>query len=129
MLSPEHQQMWKAKQEPDDPELFSPHWEYWRMSMGEWPEKMSLFVAFLLEMEQVNNLAAAIGRPPFFRNIYHERSERPRDFGYLVRPTARELANFAGVLDKMLSDNINRDFFQGDALCRYRHAQAGPQAA
>ena len=112
MLSPEHQQMWKAKQEPDDPELFQPHWEYWRMSMGEWPEEMSLFSAFLLEMEQVNNLAEAIGRPPLFRNTYHV--ERPRDFGYLIRPTARELANFAGVLDKMLSDNINRDFFQKD---------------
>ncbi len=112
MLSPEHQQLWKTKQEPDDPDLFQPHWEYWRMSMGEWPEKMSLFTAFLEEMEQVNNLAAVIGRPPFFRSTYHD--EHPRDFGYLIRPTARELANFAGVLDKMLSDNINRDFFQND---------------
>ena len=31
-----------------------------------------------------------------------------------IRPAARELANFAEVLDKMLSDNINRDFFQND---------------
>lgn len=112
MLSPEHQQMWKAKQESDDPELFQPHWEYWRMSMGEWPEKMSLFTAFLREMEQVNNLAEVIGRPPLFRIAHYE--ERPRDFGYLIRPTARELANFAGVLDKMLSDNIDRKFFQND---------------
>jgi hypothetical protein len=112
MLSPEHQQMWKTKQEPDDPELFQPHWEYWRMSMGEWPEKMSLFTAFLLEMEQIKNLAEAIGRPSFFRSTYHD--ARPRDFGYLIRPTARELANFAGVLDKMLSDNIDRKFFQND---------------
>jgi hypothetical protein len=112
MLSPEHQQLWKTKQEADDAERFQPHWEYWRTSMGEWPEKMSLFTAFLLEMEQVNNLSEAIGRPPLFRNTYHD--ERPRDFGYLIRPTVRELANFAGVLDKMLSDNINRDFFQND---------------
>jgi hypothetical protein len=112
MLSPEHQQIWKAKQEPDDPDLFQPHPDYWLMSMGEWPEKISLFSAFLLEMEQVNNLAEAIGRPPLFRNTYND--ERPRDFGYLIRPTARELANFAGVLDKMLSDNIDRKFFQND---------------
>jgi len=111
-LSPEHQQTWKAKQEPDDPELFHPHWDYWRMSMGEWPEEMSLFSAFLLEIEQVNNLAAVMGRPPLFRETCHDR--RPRDFGYLIRPTARELANFAGVLDKMLSENINRDFFQSE---------------
>ena len=26
----------KAKQEPDNPDLFQPHWEYWRASMGEW---------------------------------------------------------------------------------------------
>lgn len=112
MLSPEHQQLWKTKQEPDDPGLFQPHWEYWQMSVGEWPEKMSLFTAFLQEMEQVNNIAEVIGRPPLFRENYHDK--RPRDFGYLIRSTARELANFAGVLDKMLSDNINRDFFQND---------------
>jgi hypothetical protein len=112
MLSPEHQQLWRTKQEPDDPDLFQPHWEYWRASMGEWPEKMSLFSAFLEEMEQVNELAAVIGRPRLFRETYHD--QRPRDFGYLIRPTARELSNFAGVLDKMLSDNINRDFFQND---------------
>lgn len=112
MLSPEHQQMWKAKQEADNFDLFQPHWEYWRMSMGEWPEKMSLFQAFLLEMEQANILAETIGRPPLFRTSYHD--QRPRDFGYLIRPTVRELANFAGVLDKMLSDNINRDFFQNE---------------
>lgn len=112
MLSPEHQQLWKTKQEPDDPELFQPHWEYWQMSMGEWPEKMSLFTAFLEEMEQINNIAAVIGRPPLFRDSYHDK--RPRDFGYLIRPTARELANFAGVLDKMLSENIDRKFFQND---------------
>jgi len=82
------------------------------MSMGEWPEEMSLFSAFLLEIEQVNNLAAVMGRPPLFRETCHDR--RPRDFGYLIRPTARELANFAGVLDKMLSENINRDFFQSE---------------
>ena len=112
MLSPEHQQLWKTKQEPDDPELFQPHWEYWRMSMGEWPDKMSLFTAFLEEMEQVNSIAVLIGRPPLFRSNYHD--QRPRDFGYLIRPTARELANFAGVLDKMLSENIDRKFFQND---------------
>lgn len=111
-LSPEHQQIWKAKQE-DDRDKFVPHPDYWRSSiLGEWHEKLSLFRAFLEEMEQVNALCQHIGRPALFRNTYIE--NRPNDFGYLIRPTGRELANFAGVLDKMLSDNINRDFFQDE---------------
>ncbi|WP_327313339.1 hypothetical protein [Streptomyces sp. NBC_01235] len=108
-LSPEHQQIWKAKEE-DGADQFSVHPDYWQMSMGEWPEKISLFNALLGEIEQVNALAEHIGRPPLFRRTYKD--DRPRDFGYLIRPTARELANFAGVLDKMLSDNISRDFFE-----------------
>ncbi len=111
-LSPEHQQIWKAKQE-NDRDKFAPHPDYWRSSiLGEWQEKLSLFRAFLEEMEQINALAQHIGRPRLFRNTYSEKW--PNDFGYLIRPTGRELANFAGVLDKMLSDNINREFFQDE---------------
>ncbi|MGW7303174.1 hypothetical protein [Streptomyces sp. NPDC054829] len=111
-LSPEHQQIWKAKQEAER-DKFAPHPDYWRSSiLGEWQEKLSLFRAFLEEMEQINALAQHIGRPQLFRNTYGE--NWPNDFGYLIRPTGRELANFAGVLDKMLSDNINRDFFQNE---------------
>lgn len=111
-LSPEHQQYWKLKQEPD-PENFWPHPDYWRSSMGHWPEKLSLFSAFLSELEQINTLADLIGRPPLFRSTFKER-ERPKTFGYLMRPTAKELAEFASTLDKMISDNINRDFFLDD---------------
>ncbi|MBQ1089655.1 hypothetical protein [Streptomyces sp. B93] len=111
-LSPEHQQIWKAKQE-DDREKFAPHPDYLRSSiLGDWHEKLSLFRAVLEEMKQINALAQHIGRPPLFRNTYSE--NWPNDFGYLIRPTGRELANFAGALDKMLSDNINRDFFQNE---------------
>src|SRR5438270_2734084 len=81
-LSPEHQQIWKAKQEPDDLEKFAPHSDYWRMSMGDWGLKLSLFSAFLEEMKQVNKLAELMGRPPLFREEYDE-DKRPRDFGYL----------------------------------------------
>ncbi|MEZ0111678.1 hypothetical protein ABH920_005696 [Catenulispora sp. EB89] len=110
-LSPEHQQIWKAKEE-DGSDEFTPHPAYWQMSMGEWPDKVSLFNAFLGEIEQINALCEQIGRPPLFNKSYKD--ERPRDFGYLIRPTARELANFAGVLDKMLSDNMSRKFFQNE---------------
>ena len=32
----------------------------------------------------------------------------------MLRPTRRQYREFAQVLDKMLSDNVNRDFFKGD---------------
>jgi hypothetical protein len=111
-LSAEHQQIWKAKQEPDDPSRLAPHPDYWRMSMGEWPESISLFSAFVEEIGQIHELCNVIGRKPLFKNTFQE--DWPRDFGYLIRPTARELAGFAAVVDKMLSENIDRDFFRNE---------------
>jgi hypothetical protein len=61
------------------------------------------------EMEQINELARLMGKPPLFREMYQD-DKRPRGFGYLIRPTAREFTSFVGLLDKMLSDNINRRF-------------------
>ena len=40
--------------------------------------------------------------------------DRPRDFQPMLRPTRRNLHDFAPLLDKMASDNLNKDFFRGD---------------
>lgn len=57
-------------------------------------------------------MAKAMERPPFFKNDYGEYGEnKPKSFGFLIRPTLAEFNNFMLLLDKMLSDNINKDFF------------------
>ncbi len=49
----------------------------------------------------------------FFKDDFAD-GRRPREFGYLLRPTLKEYNEFVHLLDKMLSENINREFFGND---------------
>ncbi|MBL2669435.1 AAA family ATPase, partial [Klebsiella pneumoniae] len=53
-----------------------------------------------------------IGKPELFRKDYSD--DMPKEFGFLLRPTLSEFNNFMLLLDKMMSDNINKKFFEGD---------------
>ena len=58
-------------------------------------------------------MATAMGCPSLFRHEYDEHGEkRPRKFGFIIRPTLEEFNSFVLLLDKMLSDDIHKDFFQ-----------------
>src|SRR5699024_1547513 len=62
------------------------------------------------EMNLVNEICDTIGYPRLFRNLY-EGEDRPTDYGYLIRPTKRELSNFTEQLNKLLIDNLDQKFF------------------
>jgi hypothetical protein len=109
-LSPEHQRVWHAKMLSGDYKL---HPDYYRNSiLGDWGTRISIFEAFTQELKVINQMSALIGKPALFRNIFQ--SERPKEFGFLLRPTLAELNAFVLLLDKMLSDNIDKAFFQND---------------
>jgi hypothetical protein len=109
-LSPEHQQIWKAKELVGDYKL---HPDYYRNTIiGIWGEGISVFHAFIEELQILNKMAQAMGRPPLFRDDFAE--DRPREFGFLVRPTLKEFNGFVHLLDKMIADNINKKFFQNE---------------
>jgi hypothetical protein len=113
ILTPEHQQIWKAKEISGNYKL---HEDYYRTSIvGDFPKGNSIFTALSTELALINKMADAMGRPRFFREDFgREGSPRPRNFGFLVRPTLEEFNNFILTLDKLLSDNIKREFFAGD---------------
>lgn len=109
-LSPEHQRIWHAKMLTGDYKL---HPEYYRSSiLGDWGTRISIFEAFTLELKVINEMAAVMGRPPFFRQTFEH--DRPKEFGFLLRPTLAEFNAFVLILDKMLSDNIDKAFFQNE---------------
>jgi len=111
-LSPEHQQVWKNR-ELDSAE-YKPHPDYYRNNViGDWGEKLPICTAFLMELKIINQMCNAMNRPHLFRNDFGE-DNRPRNFSFLVRPTHKEYYDFVGLLDKMMSDNINKNFFQND---------------
>ncbi|MFW1377974.1 hypothetical protein ACEV7K_22390 [Vibrio parahaemolyticus] len=109
-LSPEHQQIWKAKEISGNIKL---HPDYYASSiLGSWGTKMSIFEAFVQELELINKMSQLMGKPHLFHNSFVY--DRPKEFGFLLRPTVSEFNSFMLLLDKMMSDNINKKFFEND---------------
>ena len=120
-LSPEHQQIWHSK-EVDSKTMLHP--DYWRTTCGHWPEKISIFSAFLEEQRVINDMCAQIGKPNLFIKTYDDR-DKPREFCFLVRPTLKEYNNFILTLDKLISDNINKEFFKNEVRYEEEEREGG----
>lgn len=109
-LSPEHQQTWNSKRLTGDFEL---HPDYFRNTIsGEWGSHISIFNAFIEELKIIDLMCKAMDRPRLFRDNFE--NNRPRNFSFLVRPTQEEFNSFVLTLDKMMSDNINKNFFKDE---------------
>lgn len=121
-LTPEHQQIWKAKELPDS---FKLHPDYYRNAVrGEWGERIPICQAFLEELFIINQMCEAMGRPHLFRNDYGRYGEdRPKKFNFLIRPTLEEFNSFVLLLDKMISDNINKKFFMNEIDYENEHTR------
>jgi hypothetical protein len=116
-LSAEHQQIWGAH-EMSVPCTMNSDYEgacIW----GMWPEHHSAYAAFIQEQIEINKLSALIGKAPLFKKTF-EGDERPIEFSVMLRPTLRNFQEFAHVVDKMLSENLNRSFFKGDISLQKR---------
>jgi len=107
-LTPEHQQRWKLEEFSGDTFLYP---DYARTTCGHWPEKESIFNAFCEEIRIINEMTLKIFGEQMFSKTY-DRYKKPRKFGFLIRPTKEEYENFVQLLDKMMSDNFNKDFFK-----------------
>jgi hypothetical protein len=110
-LSAEHQKVWKAKELTGSYEW---HPVYYQTQIcGRWPEGIGIFSAILKEMALINEMCRAIKGVALFNNTFGQPAEVP-EFEFLLRPTSKELNNFMMLLDKLLSENINKDFFRDD---------------
>lgn len=109
-LSPEHQRVWSTREVKL---AVTPHRDYYESNiLGSWDTNMSVFCAFIEELKIINEMSGIIGKPSLFKNDFQD--DMPRNFGFLIRPTMEEFNNFIHLLDKMMSDNINKDFFKND---------------
>ncbi|MEM9291657.1 MAG: AAA family ATPase [Acidobacteriota bacterium] len=112
-LSPEHQQIWRAKELEGD---FKLHNDYYEQSIGgSWFTNVSICDAIIDEIQVINKMSRAMGRKPLFRKYFSDSNQhKPREFCLLIRPTLLEYQSFILLLDKILSDNINKKFFGTD---------------
>lgn len=109
-LSPEHQQFWSTYISQKNCVV---NGDYARASIyGHWSEYFSAYLAFLTEQEEINKLSVFINKPNLFRKTFV--NKRPDGFIPMLRPTRKNFNEFILLLDKMLSENINHDFFKGD---------------
>ena len=103
----------KNKELEGDYKLHPDH--YLSAFLGQFREHESIFTAFVDEIHLISQMTKAMQRPSLFHNDYGEsRDIRPKKFGFLIRPTLEEFNNFVHLLDKMISENINKAFFQNE---------------
>lgn len=109
-LSSRHQQHWQSHQLKG---TFKADRDYLARSFeGEFTETRPLSAAILEEVRQLNLLARTIGKPPLFRNEYDD--DAVPELNTLPRPTLANLNAFIHALDKVISENLNKDFFGGE---------------
>jgi hypothetical protein len=111
-LSPEHQHLWRAKELAGN---FKIHPDYFRSTiLGEWGTRIPIFDAFIEELALINKMTELMKMPPMFLQTYSE--QRPREFAFLLRPTLAEFNRFVLLLDQLLSDNLNKQFFASASI-------------
>lgn len=109
-LSEDQQMYWKSKKYTSKGKVAQAYYE--NIILGNWTSSYSVFTAFIGEQNCLNQLAQQIFDKPLFRNVY-DPDNRPKEFTPFFSPTAKNYLNFVSLLDKMISDNINKDFFKG----------------
>jgi hypothetical protein len=110
-LSAEHQRYWSAHEVNEECTMNS---DYERATIwGMWPENFSAYAAFIQEQVEINKLCELIGKPHLFKQTYED-YQRPILFCSMLRPTQACFDDFVHLLDKMISDNIDKGFFCGD---------------
>lgn len=107
-LSVKHQNHWHSYEISEPCELDS---DYVKQNFeAEFIDRISIYEAFVQELKEINTICRLMGEPSLFRNTYKD--ELPRQFGRLTKPTRSQYDEFIHILDKMTSDNINRNFFK-----------------
>ena len=109
-LTPEHQIYWKSRQKTGNCKMLE---EYHQNTIqGNWTFSYSIFSGFIGEQKCINDLTKLIFTKPLFRKSF-ENENRPKEFTFFFTPTLKNYNDFILLLDKMISENINKDFFEG----------------
>lgn len=103
-----HQKIWEAKEIKGNMKL---HPDYYRIKiLGLHSTRNPILREFIEELKIINEMCVLIGKPKLFLESDHEKI--PKDFDFLLQPTNAYFDNFILLLDKMMSDNINKKFFK-----------------
>jgi len=111
-LNAEQQQYWRIHLLNSECKL---NGDYFRNSfLGQWAKYISIYAAIIEEMHAINELSHLMDKSHLFREDF--KNNRPKRFGLIIRPTTDHFNTFISILDKMLSENINQNFFSEDGI-------------
>lgn len=87
---------------------------------GEWEENESIFDAILYEIYVINKICNKKQEIELFNKNFHpdinnpstKSNERPAYFKIIILSTKKEYCDFINEFDKLISDNINKKFFE-----------------
>lgn len=108
-LTDEHQAYWKNKQVIEDCKVLEEYYE--NTILGNWSFSHSIFSAFIGELNCINDLTQTIFDKKLFLRSFNS-DNRPKEFTIFFIPTSKNYEEFIAISDKMISENINKDFFK-----------------
>lgn len=110
-LSWEHQVYWSAKEIPfSECKVLEEHFN--NVILGQWITSKSMFSALIDEINAIHKLTTSIFGTPLFRKELDGQNS-PKNFTFFFSPTSKNYYEFINLLDKFLSENINKSFFEG----------------
>lgn len=110
-LSPEHQIAWGAKEvSSSECKVLDDYFN--NLILGQWIRSKSVFSALIDEINAIYKLTESIFGVPLFRKEL-DGDNKPKNFTFFFSPTSKNYYDFINLLDKYLSENINKSFFEG----------------
>lgn len=110
-LSSEHQIAWSAKEIPcKECKVLEDYFN--NQILGQWITSKSVFTALIDEINAIYKLTESIFGVSLFRKEL-DGEHRPKNFTFFFSPTSKNYYDFINLLDKYLSENINKSFFEG----------------
>lgn len=110
-LSSEHQVTWSAKEIPcKECKVLEDYFN--NLILGQWITSKSVFTALIDEINAIYKLTESIFGVSLFRKEL-DGEHRPKNFTFFFSPTSKNYYDFINLLDKYLSENINKSFFEG----------------
>ena len=105
-----HQVFWNTKEIPVS--VCKVLTEYYNnLIKGSWITSRSVFSALIDEINAIYNLTSSIFGVPLFREeLIGDKS--PKNFTFFFSPTSKNYYDFINLLDKYISENINKSFFE-----------------
>lgn len=110
-LSSEHQVYWSTKEVPaPECKVLTDYYE--NIIQGNWITARSVFYALIDEINAIYKLTYSIFGVSLFRKEL-DGDHRPKNFTFFFSPTTKNYYDFINLLDKYISENINKSFFEG----------------